>query len=291
MIKRRDFVTLLGGAATWPLVARAQQPAMPVIGFLHVAAAAPMANNVAGFLKGLGEAGFVQGQNVALEYRWAEGRYDRLPELARALVQRQVSVIVSGGGPAPMLAAKAATSAIPIVFVTGDDPVKHGVVASLSRPGGNLTGISFLTTELVAKRLELLLELLPTAKVIGFFLNPDNPEAEGETRDVRVAAAKVSQQIVVFKATNADEIGSAFASLVEQRVDAILLASDPFFLSNREQIVALAVRHAIPTIFTARGFATSGGLVSYGASIPDAYREAGIYTGKILKASNRPTCR
>jgi putative tryptophan/tyrosine transport system substrate-binding protein len=258
---------------------------MPVVGFLHVAAAAPMANNVAGFLRGLGEAGFVPGQNVATEYRWAEGRFERVAELAGALVQRQVSVIVSGGGPATVLAAKAATSAIPIVFVSGDDPVKHGVVANLNRPGGNITGISFLTTELVTKRLELLRELLPTAKVIAFFQNPNNPEAAGEARDVQIAAAKLSQKIAVFSATTADEIGSAFAALVEQRVDAILFAFDPFFLSSRDQLSALAIRHAIPAIFITRDHASSGGLVSYGANIPDAYREAGVYTGTILKGA------
>jgi putative ABC transport system substrate-binding protein len=284
-MKRREFITLLGGtAATWPLVARAQQPGMPVIGFLNSVSPAPFARMVAGFQQGLREAGYVEGQNVAVEYRWAEGQNDRLPVLAADLVGRQVAVIAATGGPAPVLAAKAATSSIPIVFVSGADPVKAGLVASLNRPGGNITGVSPLLSALGSKRLELLHLLVPKAAVIGVLVNP-NYDADAQVRDVQTAADTIGVQVKVLPATSIEEIDKAFATASQQVVAALFVANDPYLDSQRDQIIALAARAAIPAMYYTRSHTAAGGLISYGANIAEAYRQAGIYTGKILKGA------
>jgi putative tryptophan/tyrosine transport system substrate-binding protein len=284
-MKRREFITLLGGtAATWPLVARAQQPGMPVIGFLNSVSPAPFARMVAGFQQGLREAGYVEGQNVAVEYRWAEGQNDRLPVLAADLVGRQVAVIAATGGPAPVLAAKAATSSIPIVFVSGADPVKAGLVASLNRPGGNITGVSPLLSALGSKRLELLHLLVPKAAVIGVLVNP-NYDADAQVRDVQTAADTIGVQVKVLPATSIEEIDKAFATASQQVVAALFVANDPYLDSQRDQIIALAARAAIPAMYYTRSYTAAGGLISYGANIAEAYRQAGICTGKILKGA------
>jgi putative ABC transport system substrate-binding protein len=284
-MKRREFITLLGGAAaTWPLVARAQQPGMPVIGFLNSVSPAPFARMVAGFQQGLREAGYVEGQNVAVEYRWAEGQNDRLPVLAADLVGRQVAVIAATGGPAPVLAAKAATSSIPIVFVSGADPVKAGLVASLNRPGGNITGVSPLLSALGSKRLELLHLLVPKAAVIGVLVNP-NYDADAQVRDVQTAADTIGVQVKVLPATSIEEIDKAFATASQQVVAALFVANDPYLDSQRDQIIALAARAAIPAMYYTRSHTAAGGLISYGANVAEAYRQAGIYTGKILKGA------
>jgi putative ABC transport system substrate-binding protein len=284
-MKRREFITLLGGAAaTWPLVARAQQPGMPVIGFLNSVSPAPFARMVAGFQQGLREAGYVEGQNVAVEYRWAEGQNDRLPVLAADLVGRQVAVIAATGGPAPVLAAKAATSSIPIVFVSGADPVKAGLVASLNRPGGNITGVSPLLSALGSKRLELLHLLVPKAAVIGVLVNP-NYDADAQVRDVQTAADTIGVQVKVLPATSIEEIDKAFATASQQVVAALFVANDPYLDSQRDQIIALAARAAIPAMYYTRSYTAAGGLISYGANVAEAYRQAGIYTGKILKGA------
>jgi putative tryptophan/tyrosine transport system substrate-binding protein len=283
-MQRREFITLVGGAAaTWPLVARAQQPTMPVIGFLNSAAPEAFAPMVAAFRQGLGEAGYVEGRNVAIEYRWAGGQYDRLPALAADLVRRQAAVIVAGGGAVTARAARAATATIPIVFSMGDDPVKLGFVKNLNLPGGNLTGVSLLTTGLEAKRLEVLHEAVPGASVIGLLVNSNFPDVETQLKDVLTAARVLGLQITVLNASSERDIDTAFATLVQQRVGALLVASSPFFNGRREQLVALATRHAIPAIFEWPEFVALGGLMSYGTNLADAYRQVGIYTGKILK--------
>jgi putative tryptophan/tyrosine transport system substrate-binding protein len=283
-VRRRDIITLLGGAAAaWPLVVRAQQSTMPVIGFLSGASPAAFAHLVAAFHEGLAEAGYVEGQNVAIEYRWAEGRYDRLQALAGELVSDQVAVIVASGGDPPTLAAKAATSTIPIVFTGSDNPVKFGLVASLSRPGGNVTGMHLFTSELEVKKLELLHELLPEARLIAMLVNPDNPSAEPDTRDVQAVASAIGKQIRVLEASSEQDINLAFEALVQWPVDALLVGHDPFFNSRREQFVALAARHALPAIYEHREFVLDGGLMSYGSRITENYRQAGIYAGRILK--------
>jgi ABC-type uncharacterized transport system substrate-binding protein len=281
-MRRRDFITVLCGAAVWPLAARAQQPAMPVIGILDNAS--PVAQYLAALKEGLKQTGYIEGQNVAIEYRSAEGQYDRLPAFAADLVRRQVAVIVSVAL-AAALAAKAATTTIPIVFTTATDPVKDGLVASLSRPAGNLTGVSLLTGELVQKRLELLRDVMPNATVIAVLVNPNNPNAEENLRLAQEAARVIGRQIIIVKAGTASDFETAFATIVQQRAGALVIAGDPFFNSQIEQLGALTVRHAVPAIYQQREFAAAGGLMSYGINIPDAYRLAGIYAGQILKGS------
>ena len=268
--------------AASPLAARAQQQ-MPVIGFLNSASPRPFARRVEVFRQGLAEAGYVEGRNVAIEYRWAEGDYGRLPALADELARLNLSVIVATGGTASVLAAKRATSIIPIVFTVGGDPVKSGLVASLNRPGGNLTGVSVLATDLVAKRLELLQELVPKATVIAMLTNPNSAFAEADATTVQEAARRLNRQLVVVKAGAESEFETAFATLVRQRAGALLVDGDPFFLSRSDQIVVLAAHHAIPAIYFSREFPAAGGLVSYGPSITAAYRQAGVYAGRILR--------
>src|SRR3954452_1868182 len=282
-MRRRDLIILGGAAVTLPLAARAQPKAVPVIGFLSGTSPGPAAPGVAAFHRGLGETGYVEGQNVRFEYRWAEDRDDRLPELAADLVRRKVDVIVATGGLAPVRAAKNATSTIPIVFTAGNDPVVTGLVASFARPGGNLTGISFLGEELNPKRLELLSELLPQASVIALLVNPNNESAERIKRDVQEAARAKSVQLAVVTASAEDEIDIAFASLVDARAGALVLSGGPLFYGRREQLVTLAARHSVPVIYYRREFVAEGGLISYGASLTDAYRLAGIYAARILR--------
>jgi putative ABC transport system substrate-binding protein len=283
-MKRRTFVTLLGGAAAWPLAARAQQPAMPVIGFLNSGSPDTLAQLVAAFRQGLREDGYVEGQNLAIEYRWAGGVYERLPALAADLIRRQVSVIIAGAPPA-VLAAKAMTSTVPIVFTSGGDPVELGFVSSLNRPGGNLTGVSFLVNELGAKRLELLHELVPKAALIGFLANPTRPSSEVETKDTQQAAQRLGVQVHIVNASSEREIDAAFANFVQQRVNALLIGTDSYYLTRRDQLVALAARLAVPTMYNLREYVVAGGLMSYGPSITDVYRQAGVYTAKILKGA------
>ena len=282
-MKRREFIALVGGAAAWPLAARAQQPAMPVIGFLNSVSAGPFRQFVDAFRRGLNETGFVEGQNVMIDYRWAEGQYDRLPELATDLVRRNVAVIAATGGPPSGLAAKAATVTTPIVFIQSLDPVKAGFVASLNRPGGNATGIYLFTAALEPKKLELLHELVPKAVVIGVLVNPRNPNVESVSTGLQTAARTLGLQTYVVNADTQREVGAAFATFVEQRIGALVVAADPFFNSQRAELVALAARHAIPAIYEWREFAAAGGLMSYGTIISDAYRQAGVYAGRILK--------
>jgi putative tryptophan/tyrosine transport system substrate-binding protein len=283
-VRRRDFITLLGGAAAaWPLAAHAQQPPMPVIGFLSSLSLAATERLVAAFRQALKESGYVEGQNVAIEYRWAEGQYDQLPALAADLVRRQVAVIAATGGPASGLAAKAATPAIPIVFVSGGDPVKEGFVSSLNRPGGNATGVNVLLTAMEGKRLGLLRDLVPTASLIAVLLNPTNPPFDAQLSDIREAARAAGQQIHILHANSEREIDAAFTMAVEVRAGALLVAADPFIFSRRDRVVALAARHASPTIYEVREYVVAGGLASYGVSLADAYRQVGNYTGRILK--------
>jgi ABC-type uncharacterized transport system substrate-binding protein len=283
-VNRREFITLLGGAAAWPLSARAQQQSMPVMGYLNARSRETDKPFLAAFHHGLNEAGYVEGRNVTIEYRWAEGQYDRLPELATDLVRRQVTVMAATSTPAAV-AAKAATSAIPIVFTTGADPVATGLVDSLSRPSGNLTGVNIYLSDLGAKRLELLRELLPNTAVIGMFVNPNFPDAESQSNDMKEAARALGQQVHVVNANSEGDFNRAFATFTELKADALIVSLDAFFLSRREQIIALAAHHKIPAIYFGREFVLAGGLMSYGANIGDSYRQAGIYAGRILKGA------
>jgi ABC-type uncharacterized transport system substrate-binding protein len=282
MMKRRAFITLLGGAAAWPLAARAQQPAMPVVGFLRSGTIADVPHRVTAFRQGLKEAGFVEGQNVAIEYRSDERQTDRLPLLVADLLRRQVALIVGFDTPSA-LAAKAATTTVPIVFVTGGDPVRVGLVANLNRPGGNVTGVSSMSGELGAKRLELLQELVPRAARFAVLVNPNNPLAEAFVTDVRAAAAAIGRQIEVFTVGTGRDIDTAFTMLLEKRADALQVGPDPLFVSRRVQLATLAARHAVPAIYPFRDDAEAGGLMSYGPSNTDLARQAGIYTGRVLK--------
>ncbi len=283
-IARREFVTMLAGAAAaWPLVAHAQQPAMPVIGYLNGASAAQFPHLLAAFRKGLSETGYAEGRNVAIEYRYADGQYDRLPALAADLVDRRIAAIVATAGTPTIRAAKAATSTIPIVFVIGGDPVTFGLVASLNRPGGNITGVTLIAAETVAKRLGLLLELVPTASVIGVLANLANPITKPQLTELEEAARTLGRQIQILNASNESDFATAFAAVDQQRIDALLVAADPFFDDRRAQLVALAARSRVPVSYVRREFVAAGGLMSYGPDGPDAFRQAGIYTGRILK--------
>ena len=284
-MKRREFITLIGGAAlARPLSARAQQqPALPVIGFLGSISPAAVERPLATFRQVLKEAGFEEGKTVAIEYRWAEGKYDRLPDLARDLVRRQVAVIVTVGGDPPALAAKAATSTIPIVFMVGRNPVKFGLVASLNRPGGNTTGVNLYITETEAKRIELLRDLVPRATTIGVLMNPKTADAEIQVGEVLAAACALQQRIEVMNASSELEIDTAFVTLAQRNIGALLVGADPFFNNRRDLIISLAARHAIPAIYPLRDFADAGGLMSYGTSLMDAYRQVGNYAARMLK--------
>ena len=286
-MRRRDFIKgIAGSTAALPLVARAQQPSPPMIGFLRSASNAGAAHLVTGFRNGLKEAGFVEGQNVAVEYRSANDELDRLPSLAADLISRQVAVIVGNTNAA--LAAKAATTTVPIVFVSGSDPVRDGFVTSLNRPGGNVTGVTFLAGQLGAKRLELLRELVPKAKTIAMLANPNSPETVAERQDVQAAARAISQQLIIFDVNGDQEIETAFATFAKRGTGALFCGAGAFFNSRRDRVVALAARYALPTIYVLREFVSAGGLMSYGTSITEAYRQAGIYVGRILKGE-RPT--
>ena len=282
-MNRREFITLLGGAAAWPLSARAQQPVLPVIGFLSSGLQQSDAFRLAAFQHGLNETGYVEGRQVASEHRWAEDHYDRLPGLAAELVRRQIAVIVAVGGPTSALAAKAATTTIPIVFTIGSDPVKLGLVASLNRPGGNVTGVTTLANMIVAKQFELLHETVPKAMVVGLLVNPNNPLAETDTREAQDATRTLGLQLHISNASAEGEIDIALTTLAQKGAGAVVVVSDALFNSRPDQLAALAVRHALPAIHLLREFATAGGLMSYGNSLADAYRQAGVYTGRILK--------
>jgi putative ABC transport system substrate-binding protein len=284
-MKRRELLLLLGGAVIAPRALRAQQKAMPIIGYLDSTSPGFRVPFLAAFRQGLSETGFVDGQNVAIEYRWAEDRYDRLPALAADLVGRKVDVVVAVSGPSEALAVKSATSTIPIVFAMGGDPVELGLVASLARPGRNLTGVSFLNVELMSKRLELLSELVPQARVIALLVNPNNPLTEPMIRDVQEAARAKGVQLPILKASSESEIEAAFATLVELKAGALVVGADPFFTSRRDQLVALASRDAVPAIYGWRELAAAGGLISYGTSLISVYRQVGIYAGQILKGA------
>ena len=282
-VRRRELIATLASVAAWPLAARAQQAAMPVVGFLNPGVPEPSSFLVTAFREGLRELSYVDGQNIAIEYRWAQGRYDQLQMLAADLVQHQVAVIAATGGGVSAQAAKAATATIPIVFNVGEDPVKSGLIVSFNRPGGNITGVNTLSPALEPKRLGLLRELLPKATVIAVLLNPANPDADLQRRDVEVAAAALGQQLLIFNASSETELERAFSALVQQRADALLVGNDVFFTNRREQIVALAARHAVPAIYTFRSFVESGGLMSYSTSLVEVYRQIGLYVGRVLK--------
>ena len=285
-IGRREFITLLGGAVAWPLAARAQQPGMPVVGFLHTTSPDTNADNLRAFRQGLKDHGYSEGENVAIEYRWADGRFDRLPALAAELVGRRVAVIAAAGGTPSALAAKAATTSIPTLFGVFEDPVKLGLVTNLARPGGNLTGINFFSIELAAKRLQLLHELVPGTARVAVLVNPDDATtAESHLRAVDAAARPLGLQIRVLTASTSREIDAAFATFVRERPDALFVSSGAFFLSRRVQLVHLATRHAVPATYSLRQYAEVGGLMIYGANLKDAYRQLGIYAGRILKGA------
>ena len=286
-MKRREFITLLSGAAAaWPVAARAQQPPpLPIIGFMSARGPEDSAYLLEAFRRGLAEGGFVQGQNVAIEFRWAHGQYDRLPAIAADLVSRRVNVITAVGGDPSPIAAKHATSTIPIVFGIGSDPVSAGLVESFNRPGGNVTGVNVLTNVMEPKRLGLLRELAPGAPLIGVLLNPNFPPAALQLQQIEQAARGVGQQITVARASTDEELDAAFATLIKERVDALLVAGDPYFDTRRERIIGFAARQRLPAIYHFREFAVAGGLLSYGIDLPDIYRQYGIYTAKILKGA------
>ena len=279
-LKRREFITLLGGAAGWPLAAQAQ--GIPVVGYLNSGSPRTSAGSTEAFLRSLAEGGFVEGRNVALEYRWAEGQYDRLPAMASELANIPVSMIFAGGPPAAH-AAKAATTRVPVVFTSGDDPVKGGLVDSLSRPGRNVTGVHIFLTGLESKRLGLLRETVPQADLIAALVNPNFPDAETQLRDLRAAAQTLKQQIEIVRAGHEGEFAGAFAAIVRSRARALIVGTDPFFNSRRDRIVALAAQHAIPTVYEQQAFVRDGGLMSYGTNLTDGYRQAGTYAARILK--------
>ena len=284
-LKRREFITLLGGAAAaWPVAARGEQPAMPVIGFLHSASPAPFARLVAAFQEGLSENGYVEGRNVAIEYRWAYGQYDRLPALAAELVERQVAVLL-GFGPVASLVAKAATATIPVVFSTGDDPVKVGLVSNLNRPDGNVTGVQIFTGELEPKRLGLLSQMVPQASLIAMLVNPGSPQSEILVNDAQAAASAIGRQIFAVHASTERDFDTAFGTIAKRQAGALLVSNDIFFNSMRDKLVALAARYRVPAIYEFREFAAAGGLMSYGTSLTDVYRQNGIYAGKILRGA------
>ena len=281
-MRRRDFITLVGGTAAWPLAARAQEQAMPVIGFLGSTSPDLYANQVGAYRRGLSETGHVEGQNVAIEFRWAESQYERLPAMATDLIRRRVTVITAGALPA-VVAAKAATTAIPIVFSIGVDPVAFGLVSSLNRPGGNVTGITNLNLELLPKQLEVLRELLPGATVMAALVNPTNPNADSHSGDLQAAARKLGLQLQILHASSDSDFDAAFAGLSQVRASALLIGSDAFLTSRSAQLGVLTARHKVPAIYQFREFAAAGGLLSYGSSIIESYRQVGIYTGRILK--------
>jgi putative ABC transport system substrate-binding protein len=287
-MRRREFITVVGSALAWPRMAQAQQPVVPTIGFLGAPSSASYTQNAAAIRRGLNEEGYVEGRNVTIEYRWADGQYDRLPTLASELVGKRVAAIVAIGGAPSVIAAKNATSTIPIVFTMTADPVQLGLVASLNRPSGNITGIAILGVALEAKRLEMLHELVPTAKLIGVVVNPKNPQFEIQTDELAAASRNAGQEILVLKASTNSEIDAAFATLADRRVGAVIIGQDTFFTSQPAQFAALAQRYAIPAISPWREHVTAGILLSYGANITDAYRQAGNYTGRVLKGE-RPT--
>jgi putative ABC transport system substrate-binding protein len=285
-VRRRDFITLLGGAAAaWPLAARAQQPAMPVIGFLSSRSPSESAPDLAGFRKGLAQVGYVENQTVAIEYRWAENRYERLPALAADLVARPVTVIAALGGPVTALAVKAATKTIPFVFITGVDPVNLGLVDSFARPGGNATGLNMFITAVEAKRLGLLRELVPSARRVAVIVNPNSPELDSQLTEVQNGAGAIGWELQILRVGSEADFDTAFETLAQSSAQALLVAADPFFNSQRERIVGLAARYKIPAIYEARGYAVAGGLMSYGPNIPDMYRQVGVYIGQILKGA------
>ena len=285
-MRRRDFVSLIGGAAaTWPLAARAQQPAMPVIGLLSVRSADESAHLLRAFLSGLAESGIVEGQNTLIQYRWAHGEYDRLPALAAELVHIPVAVLVAVGGEPAARAAKTATTSIPVVTVFGIDPVKSGLIGSLSHPGGNVTGVSNLATAMEPKRVGLLHELVPQAKAFGALINPDSPTFADQLADIRAAAQTTGVELHVFRAATDRDIEGAFEAMTQQQLAALLVAADPFFNYRRDQIVGLAARRGIPSMYSFRDYAMAGGLMSYGIDLPDSYRQTGVYAGRVLKGA------
>jgi ABC-type uncharacterized transport system substrate-binding protein len=285
MSSRREFIALLGGAAAWPLAAQTQQPAMPVIGFLSSLTQADSVHFDAAFRRGLSEMGYVEGQNLSIEYRWITDRYSSLPAMAIDLVQRHVAMIAAFGPPA-VLAGKAATTTIPIVFVTGADPIKLGFVTSFNRPGGNITGIWMVLAVLAQKRLQLMRELLPKAELVALLVNPTSPVAEPQIRDAQAAVDALGVKLSALNAVTANDFAQVFATVVQQRPDALLVSADPFFTSRREQLVALAARHAIPTLYEIREFVEAGGLMSYGTVLREGYYKGGIYAGRVLKGIN-----
>ena len=282
-LRRREFITLLGGAAAWPLAARAQQPAMPVVGFLSSRSPGESAGVVAAFRQGLGETGFVEGQNLVIAFRWAEGHYDRLPALAAELVNLRVAVLFAAGGPPSALAAKATTSTIPVVFSAVNDPLRVGLVSSLNRPGGNVTGMSLFTSDMIGKMAQLLKEMVPGAAALAYLVNPSSPSEEIYAREAPVVSSALGIRIPVLNASTEHDLDDAFASLGKTGADALVIPPEPFFDSQRDRIVALAARYAVPMIAGLREYVVAGGLMSYGASLPDSYRRAGIYVGRVLK--------